>query len=78
MKKNELYLKYQVQWRPLNSHGKCMEKSYELSEHVNYPSLFYVTFLSMVESCVQSKLWIKQGVQISKGQIIGLYCITEQ
>ena len=44
-----------IQWSPLNSHGKCAEKSCELSEHVNYQSLFYVTFLSMAESCVQSK-----------------------
>ena len=35
----------------------------------NYPSLFYVVFLSMVESYVQSKR-IKRGVRISEGQII--------
>ena len=44
-----------VQWSPLNSRGKRAEKLYELTEHANYPSLFYVIFLSMVESCVLSK-----------------------
>ena len=31
------------------------KKSCELSKHANYQSLFYVMFLLMVESCVQSK-----------------------
>ena len=31
-----------IQWSPLNSHGKCADKSCELSEHGNYLSLFYV------------------------------------
>ena len=40
---------------PLNLQGKCREKSCKLSEHANDLNLFYVTFLSMEESCVQSK-----------------------
>ena len=44
-----------VQWSLLNSHCKCTEKLCELSEHANYLSIFYVMFLSTVESCVQSK-----------------------
>ena len=43
----------EIQSTLLNSHGKCAEKSCELSTHVNYASLFYITFLSTAESCVQ-------------------------
>ena len=50
-----LIMARQIQYSPLNSHGKCAEKSCKLSKHVNYQSLFYVTFLSMAEGCVQSK-----------------------
>ena len=42
-----------LQWSLLNSHSKCTEKSCELSKHVNCLSLFYITFLSTVKSCVQ-------------------------
>ena len=44
-----------------NSHTKYVEMLCELSEHANYPSLFYITFCSMVASCVQDNRAIYLG-----------------
>ena len=48
----------------------CTEKLCKLSKHANYQSLFYITFLSMIKTCVQDNHGELSGAcNISKGHI---------
>ena len=59
-----------IQWSPMNSHGKCAEKSCELSEHANDQAYFMLSNITLGRVVYQTIMQIIREVRISEGQII--------
>ena len=59
-----------VQESPLNSHGKCAEKSCELSE----PILHYV-FTNDRELCPEQACKLSGACKLTRVKLSGLYCV---
>ena len=63
----------------LNSHGKCAEKSCELSEHANYPSLFLCEVaLHYRELCRRQSCKLSERCELASVKLSGLYCMCHQ